>query len=239
MVGRVGGCWTSSSDIMDETARTGKPNRPGENAIMNPITLREAVLLVVDAQRGFTSLCPAELPVPGGLEIVPNVNRLLALPWGRIDASQDWHPPDHRSFLGRGDNLYPPHCVWNTPGADFLPGLHVERFGTIWRKGFDRDFEAYAVTAQHPGLPVLLRASGITTVIVCGLATNICCYFAARDLRKAGFRVAIVDDASAGIDVPAAGLLQKSAKEDGMALGIEYVSTEEVIAACGLAVNPR
>src|SRR5437868_4354077 len=34
-------------------------------------------LLVVDIQRGFTTLCPEELPVPGGLEIVPNVNRLL------------------------------------------------------------------------------------------------------------------------------------------------------------------
>ena len=32
-------------------------------------------------------------------------------PGPRIDASQDWHPPDHCSFLGQRDNLYPPHCV--------------------------------------------------------------------------------------------------------------------------------
>jgi nicotinamidase-related amidase len=38
--------------------------------------LHESSLLVVDAQRGFTTLCPKELPVPGGLKIVPNVNRL-------------------------------------------------------------------------------------------------------------------------------------------------------------------
>jgi len=37
-----------------------------------------ACLLVVDAQQGFTELCPTELPIPGALEIVPNVNRLLA-----------------------------------------------------------------------------------------------------------------------------------------------------------------
>ncbi len=202
---------------------------------MRPMALNEAALLVVDAQRGFTVLCPEELPVPGGLEIVPYVNRLLDLNWARIDASQDWHPPDHRSFLGRRDNLYPLHCVWNTPGADFLPGLRTGRFGSIWRKGFNRDFEAYAVTAQHPGLAALLSAEKIETVVVCGLATNICCFYAARDLRRAGFRVAIVEDASAGIDVPAAGLFQVSAKEEGKALGIEYVSTEEVIAACGLA----
>ena len=185
-------------------------------------------LLVVDAQRGFTTLCPQELPVPGGLEIVPNANRLLELPWARVDASQDWHPPDHRSFFGREDNLYPPHCVAGTPGAEFLPALHTERFHTIWRKGYQRDFEAYAVTAQHPGFIDTLRASGIKTVAVCGIATNICCFFAARDLRRAGFAVLLVEDASAGIDVPAAGLFQAKAKEEGRALGIQYVTTKAI-----------
>ena len=74
-------------------------------------------LLVVDLQKGFTALCPRELPVPGGLEIVTAVNRLLSQLWARIDASQDWHPPDHCSFFGQRDNLYPPHCVMGTPGA--------------------------------------------------------------------------------------------------------------------------
>jgi nicotinamidase/pyrazinamidase len=198
---------------------------------MNALELSESALLVVDAQRGFTVLCPEELPVPGGLEIVPQVNRLLALSWARIDASADWHPPDHRSFLGRRDNLYPPHCVAGTPGAEFLPGLRSERFHGIWRKGYDRDFEAYAVTAQHPGFTALVKGHGITTVAVCGIATNICCFFAARDLRRAGFRVLMVEDASAGIDVPAAGLFQGRAKEEGQQLGIEYIATERLLAA--------
>jgi nicotinamidase/pyrazinamidase len=185
-------------------------------------------LLVVDAQRGFTDLCPAELPVPGGTAIVPAVNALLALPFTRIDATQDWHPPDHRSFLGRRDNLYPPHCVAGTPGADFLPGLHTHRFHTVWRKGYDPDFEAYAVTAQHPGFAAFLRESGIAAVVVCGIATNICCFFAARDLKAAGLDVWLVEDASAGIDVPAAGLFQAQAKEEGQSLGIRYTTVEEV-----------
>lgn len=185
-------------------------------------------LLVVDAQRGFTELCPAELPVPGGLAIVPRVNELLALPFARIDATQDWHPPDHRSFLGRRDDLYPPHCVMGTPGAEFLPGLHTDRFSAVWRKGYDRDFEAYAVTAQHPAFADFLRASGVRTVVVCGIAANICCFFAARDLRAAGFEVWMADDASAGIDVPEAGLLQATAKAEGLGLGIEYATVAEV-----------
>jgi nicotinamidase/pyrazinamidase len=200
---------------------------------MTPIELTSSALLVVDVQRGFTELCPDELPVPGGLAIVPNVNRLLELPWARIDASQDWHPRDHRSFLGQGDNLYPPHCVAGTPGGDFLPGLRTERFHVIWRKGYRRDFEAYAVTAQHPGLFALYRAAGIQTAAVCGIATNICCFFAARDLRQAGFRVVLVEDASAGIDVPAAGLWQGRARKEGQAMGIEYAGLAELLAAVG------
>jgi nicotinamidase/pyrazinamidase len=196
---------------------------------MDPIRLAESALLVVDAQCGFTELCPDELPVPGGLAIVRAINRLLALPWKRIDASQDWHPPDHRSFHGRRDNLYPPHCVAGTRGAEFLPGLDVQHFHAIWRKGYDSDFEAYAVTAQHPGFGDVYRADGITTAAICGLAANICCFFAARDLRQEGFRVLMVEDASAGIDVPAAGLFQQQTKIEAQRMGIEYVTVDEIL----------
>jgi nicotinamidase/pyrazinamidase len=205
-----------------------KPRKRDAGSALKALVSTTSSLLVVDAQRGFTELCPEELPVPGGLAIVPNVNRLLALPWTRIDASQDWHPPDHCSFFGQRDNLYPPHCVQGTPGADFLPGLNTERFHAVWRKGYQRDFEAYAVTAQHAGFIPCLRAGGVTAVVVCGLASNICCFFAARDLRLAGLRVLLVEDASAGIDVPAAGLLQKQTRREGIKLGIEYVSTKAV-----------
>ncbi|MBY0459883.1 MAG: isochorismatase family protein [Gemmataceae bacterium] len=190
-------------------------------------------LLVVDAQQGFSELCPAELPVPGAVGLVPHMNTLLGLKFARIDATQDWHPTDHCSFLGQSTNLYPPHCVRGTPGAEFLPGLHQERFSAIWRKGYDRDFEAYAVTAQHTGFAGFLRASGIAAVAVCGIATNICCFFAARDLRLARFEVLIVEDACAGIDVPAAGLFQAKAKEEGQAMGIRYCAVADVARELG------
>jgi nicotinamidase/pyrazinamidase len=189
---------------------------------------RTTSLLVVDVQQGFTELCPGELPVPGGLAIIPAINALLALPFARIDATRDWHPPDHCSFHGRRHDLYPPHCVIDSPGAEFVRGLHTHRFSAVWRKGYDPEFEAYAVTAQHPGFTEFLKASGIKTVVVCGIATNICCFFAARDLRQAGFEVWIVEDASAGIDVPAAGLFQHKTKADGQALGIHYATVPEV-----------
>ena len=187
-------------------------------------------LLVVDVQCGFTSLCPDELPIPGALEIIPRINQLLELPWRRIDASMDWHLPDHCSFLGRRDNLYPPHCIAGTKGAAFVPDLHTERFQTIWRKGFQQDQDAYALTAQHAGFAAFLRASGVHEVVICGLATNICCFYVARDLRQAGFEVAIVEDASAGIDIPSANLFQDRAKMEGQGMGIRYVRTDQVLA---------
>jgi nicotinamidase/pyrazinamidase len=198
---------------------------------MKRISLSEASLLVVDVQQGFTMLQPRELPVPGGLEIVPAINRLMEYSWKRIDASQDWHPPNHCSFLGERENLYPPHCVMGTPGAEFLPGLYTERFHAVWRKGFQRGFEAYALTAQHPGFAAFLRASGVNTVVVCGIATNICCYYSASDLRRNGFRVLLAQDASAGIDVPAADLYQANAKAEGTRLGIEYVVSADLLSA--------
>ena len=77
----------------------------------------------------------------------------------------------------------------------------------------------------------MLRSSGINTVVVCGIATNICCFYAARDLQKEGFRVLLAEDASAGIDVPAAGLYQKKAKEEGQRLGIAYERTADLLEA--------
>lgn len=198
---------------------------------MNPYTLRQSSLLVVDVQKGFTELCPQELPVPGGLAVVPKINQLLELPWQRVDASLDWHPPDHCSFLGRKHNLYPPHCVQGTVGAEFLPDLDTERFQTIWRKGYDPDFEAYALTAQHPAFIPFLKACGVEHVVVCGIATNICCFFVARDLAHAGFRVTMTEDASAGIDIPAANLFQSETRAQGIGLGMTYTTSRQVLEA--------
>ena len=43
----------------------------------------------------------------------------------------------------------------------------------------------------------------------------------------------LAEDASAGIDIPVAGLYQARTKEEGIALGIRYLSVAEVQAAWG------
>ena len=47
-------------------------------------------------------------------------------------------------------------------------------------------------------------------------------------LRQAGFRVVLAEDASAGIDVPAAGLFQAKARAEGVAMGIEYAGWKQI-----------
>ena len=113
--------------------------------------------------------------------------------WGALD------PHGYRAWIDhmvrRGAIVVWPNYQdsLRVPGAEFLPGLHTHRFNAIWRKGYDPDFEAYAVTAQHPGFAPFLATSGVKAVVVCGLATNICCFFAARDLKKAGFDPAEIE----------------------------------------------
>ena len=49
-------------------------------------------------------------------------------------------------------------------------------------------------------------------------------------LRRERFRVLIVEDASAGIDVPEANLFQAKAKAEGQQIGIEYVTMTDLLA---------
>src|SRR5690606_14055706 len=80
-------------------------------------------LLIVDVQNDF--LPGGALPVPEGDKVVPVLNEWIAaareanIP---VYASRDWHPFNHMSFEQEG-GIWPPHCVQDTPGAQFYPEL--------------------------------------------------------------------------------------------------------------------
>jgi hypothetical protein len=85
-------------------------------------------LLVIDVQNDF---CPGgALAVPGGDEIVPGINALMA-EFACVILTQDWHPADHLSFASQHDGkapmemtempygpqvLWPDHCVQGSTG---------------------------------------------------------------------------------------------------------------------------
>ncbi|HZG51261.1 MAG TPA: isochorismatase family protein, partial [Pyrinomonadaceae bacterium] len=70
-------------------------------------------LILVDIQNDF---CPGgSLAVKEGDEIVPVVNELQRR-FALVVATKDWHPAGHSSFA----TLWPPHCVQETAGAEFV-----------------------------------------------------------------------------------------------------------------------
>ncbi|WEZ83103.1 bifunctional nicotinamidase/pyrazinamidase [Rhizobium sp. 32-5/1] len=203
-------------------------------------------LLLVDIQVGFCT--GGHLAVPGGEEIVSVANRLIASGgYDLIVASQDWHPADHGSFAsqhpgaqpfemgtlgGKPQMLWPDHCVQGTPDAEFHPDLNVSAIDHVQRKGLDRTVDSYSAfrdndQAALTGLSDYLSAKAVTTLDICGLATDYCVKASAIDARAMldGVAIRFISDASRGIDP--AGVAQ--AHREMQAAGIEIVTAADCI----------
>jgi nicotinamidase/pyrazinamidase len=183
-------------------------------------------LLVVDVQNDFVD--PAgSLSVPGGVEILPVVDDLVAA--ARADGSpvvytQDWHPPVTPHFASSG-GTWPDHCVQGTWGAELHPELLVD--GPIVRKGAEGE-DGYSgfrgrdpVTGEEGPTPLegLLREAGVRRVVIAGLATDYCVKETARHAALLGFEVAVVRDAVRAVDLePGDG---ERALDEVRALGVE------------------
>jgi len=158
--------------------------------------------LVVDLQRDF---CPGGvLAVKDGDAVVPKVNKVIAaferasLP---VFLTRDWHPPDHVSFTGRG-GIWLPHCVQGSPGAGFHPSLNLPLDAVIISKGDDPGTEAYS-GFQGTDLEARLKKLKVRKVVLCGLTTDYCVKETARDARRAGFAVDVMEDCIRAVDAKA------------------------------------
>ena len=148
-------------------------------------------LIVVDLQVDFGD--PAgSLYVRGGQDTLPVVNALVAdarAGGATVVYTQDWHPPHTPHFRPDG-GIWPVHCVHDTPGAEFLPGLDV--VGEVVRKGTDgRDgYSGFSVRDPVSGdteatrLGALLDGAGVRRVVVVGLAGDWCVKETALDARR-------------------------------------------------------
>ena len=156
-------------------------------------------LVVVDMQNDFVT---GSLAVPRAAEIVPPINRVMALFAARalpVFATRDWHPPDHCSFRARG-GPWPEHCVAGTPGADFVPGLHLPEDVIHVHKATHRDAEAYSALAGT-SLADDLRARGVRRIFIGGLATDYCVLNTVRDAAPTGFEIIVLADAIRAVNV--------------------------------------
>lgn len=188
-----------------------------------------AALIVIDVQNDF---CPGgALAVPGGDQIIPGINALMA-EFAAVILTQDWHPADHLSFAsqhrGRAPMeltqmpygpqvLWPDHCVQASRGAEFHPALNTTRADLILRKGFRRQIDSYSAFFENDrvtptGLEGYLKTRGITMLTLVGLATDFCVHFSAVDAARLGFSVSLRTDLCRAIDLD--GSLE--AARDGM-----------------------
>ena len=158
-------------------------------------------LIVVDVQNDF---CPGgALAVDDGDSIVPGINKLLPRFAVRV-FTRDWHPAHHCSFSDDPqyvDKSWPPHCVADTPGAQFHPGLNVAEDAEIVSKGTDAAKEAYS-GFDGTALADTLRAKGVSRVFICGLATDYCVKATALDAVNNGFETVVIDDLCRGVNNP-------------------------------------
>lgn len=157
-------------------------------------------LIIVDVQNDF---CPGgSLGVPDGDRAVPVLNnyiRIFQKKQAPIVATRDWHPSNHSSFKSFG-GIWPPHCIQNTPGAAFHPGLKLTKETMIISKGTDPTIEAYS-GFQQTTLAEWLRTRKVETVFVGGLATDYCVKSTVLDALNADFKTVYLADASRGVNV--------------------------------------
>ena len=204
-------------------------------------------LILVDIQNDFVP--GGALPVPGGDQIVPLVNKLQCC-FDLIVATQDWHPADHGSFAANHTNrkpgdwidlhglpqlLWPTHCVQGTTGAEFVPGLQRDRWDRVFVKGTNPQIDSYSgfydnARRQATGLGDYLKQKGVDQVFVAGLATDHCVKATALDALQLGFKTYLIEDACRGVnvqpnDVQEAINAMKSA-------GVIIVQASEVIESC-------
>jgi nicotinamidase/pyrazinamidase len=186
---------------------------------MLTIDVQTCACFDVDPQRGFSPLCPGELPVPGGDEIVDELNRQARFCARRL-VSKDCHPAAAPWVAGSPaevlqpvagdypelDVKWPSHCVIGTDGNRLLPGLPEEKdYDLVIEKGSDPLKHPYGACyhdlheKESTGAIEWLREAGITTLVVGGLATDYCVKTTVLQLLRAGFRVLVNRAACRGI----------------------------------------
>jgi nicotinamidase/pyrazinamidase len=187
-----------------------------------------SALVVVDVQNDFAD--PAgSLSVAGAAAIVPLINAVAAAvraAGGLVAYTADWHPAHTPHFAPDGGS-WPVHCVGGTWGAAFHPSLEVD--GPIVRKGTNGEDGYSGFTMRDPAsgatvpteLAGILRARGIRSVAVCGLATDYCVRATALDALNLGFETAVLLGAVRPVDlVPGDGVRALEALAEA---GVELV----------------
>jgi len=201
-------------------------------------------LLLVDLQNDF--LPGGTIPVPQGDAVLPLVNQLQGS-FKLVVATQDWHPPNHKSFAanhpGRQPGevvtlkkvphiLWPVHCVQTTRGSELAPGLMLNRVNRVFRRGTDPEVDGYSGFFDNghlwaTGLSDYLRDKRVTEVYVTGLGTEFCVKATVLDAISLGLKTFVIEDACRGLNLnPDDG---KNALEDMKLAGAFVIHSRDLL----------
>lgn len=236
-----------TSSAMSSTQDQLAPGKDGVPAITVESSDYVPALIVIDMQNDFVS---GSLAVPGAEAILPVINALIDLPFKVKLATKDFHPGDHVSFakthkrpeystvtiyhpedkekvLGIQQTLWPVHCVTNTEGADFTPGIERSKFDAVVHKGTHPSIESYSAFRDIWGrgeteLSKLLKEVEATDVYFCGLAGDYCVKYTAKDSVDYGYNTWVIRDAVKSISSSTLAWDEMERK------GVKFTTFEEV-----------
>ena len=187
-----------------------------------------AALINVDLQRCFVEGSP--LASPGGLAVVERVNRLARAcrqAGALVVHTRSSIKPD-RSNAGVMAELVPAFIIdlyaEGAGSAELHDALEVDPADIIVGKPRYRAFHG-------TDLEQILRSRGIDTVIITGIATNICCETTAREASQRDFHVFFISDATATMEmggVPAEDL-QRAACASLAQVFAQVVTLDEIL----------
>lgn len=185
----------------------------------------DVALVVVDMQNDFAD--PAgSLFVAGGDALVEPINALITearAAGATVVLTQDWHPAETPHFVTDG-GPWPVHCVAGTWGAELVAGLYGDADAVV-RKGTrgEDGYSAFSMRDTRTGADVptglagLLHERRVASVVVVGLAGDVCVSATAQDAAAAGFTTTVAWGATAAVhpdtapqvlaDLAAAGVL--------------------------------
>jgi nicotinamidase/pyrazinamidase len=202
---------------------------------------RNVVFWEVDTQADFM-LPGGKLYVRGAERLLPTIRKLTnAARRERVFLVSHgcYHSADDPEF-----EIFPPHCIKGTPGAQFVPEALTDKVFTSANETtakLPQDLSAYQqVVLEKQTLDIFLsrhveellqRFDREATFVVFGVVTEYCVRFAAQGLLDRGRRVSIAADA-----------IETLKAEDGeralaelRALGAKLISSEQ---ALGLLDSP-
>ncbi len=213
------------------------------------MTANRIAAIDVDVQKTFTPLCPDELPVPYGDEIVSELNAQAQ--WADLRVmTKDAHSPKALWVASSIEHMLKPvglpnadvswvaHAVPGTFGFELLDGLPaVTDYDFLVYKGIEPDMHPYGACYHDlagrlsTGLIEWLRQQQIATVLLGGLAFDYCVKQTALQLKSAGFRVVINKAACRAISEETESL----ATIELQAAGVELLDDSKAVGAWLLA----